>query len=411
MGWNYKPVTRDGDVITIHSLQNADSVNYFIGCVYNGKRLGYRDFTIVFDDIHSSYPNAVVPIAGLIDFYRSIGLSFESSSWDKNLQPILDPYCPTTHQEALDRPLSKIWKFHNSKEVSFIHTAIVNELRRSDSFAKGVLEGIEWTIYEIMDNVLNHSESSAGFIMAQLHKSSKHIAITIYDAGIGIFNSLKHSIHKPKRNADALSICVMAGITRDKNVGQGNGMHGLYSLVQEGGGSLTITSGKDAYVLKDGHSDIIPCKHKYYQPLNNILTTTVDFQLDYSQNISIDKVLTFNGVQFDFVDLYAENLENDQGDLVFNVAELSEGTGTREAALRLKNEIINLMRSRGQNAIIDFNGVSVITSSFVDELIAKLFIELGLFQFNQRIKILNLSITQQQTLQKSIVQRIIDEYK
>lgn len=64
-----------------------------------------------------------------------------------------------------------------------------------------------------------------------------------------------------------------------------------------------------------------------------------------------------------------------------------------------------------KNAVIDFNGVNVITSSFVDELIAKLFIELGLFQFNRRIKMANMSMTQQQTLQKSIVQRIIDEYK
>lgn len=409
MAWGFRSVTRDGDIITIHSLQNADSVNDFIGCVRNGERVGYSDFIIEFDDIHSSYPNAVVPIAGLIDFYKSVGMSFECASQDKNLQPIIKPYCPSINQEALDRPLSKIWQFQNSKEVATIHTSIVNELRRSDTFAEGVLAGIEWTIYEIMDNVLNHAESSSGFIMAQLHKTSKHIAITIYDAGIGIYNSLKHSIHKPKRNADALSICVRAGITRDKKVGQGNGMHGLYSLVQEGGGSLTITSGRDAYILKDGHTNII--RDKYLHPRNNRLSTTIDFQLDYSQNISIDKVLTFNGVHFDFVDLYAESIENEQGDLVFNVAELSEGTGTREAALRLKNEIINLMRSSGKNAVIDFNGVNVITSSFVDELIAKLFIELGLFQFNRRIKMANMSITQQQTLQKSIVQRIIDEYK
>ena len=47
----------------------------------------------------------------------------------------------------------------------------------------------------------------------------------------------------------------------------------------------------------------------------------------------------------------------------------------------------------------------------IDELVAKLLVELGLFQFNQRIKLINMSNLLQQTLQKSVIQRIIEEYK
>ena len=192
----------------------------------------YEEFTIRFgNSIQGIYPNAVVPISGLIDFFRrEKKLSIEGKSYDANLQSILTPYELPINKENLSHALNKIWKFQNGSDVYEIQTAIINELRRTDIFAPGVLEGIEWSINEIMDNVLNHSQSPCGFIMGQLHKTSKHVAFTIYDAGIGIYNSLKDSIHAPRKNADALTMCIKAGVTRDKKVGQGNGMNGLFKL-------------------------------------------------------------------------------------------------------------------------------------------------------------------------------------
>lgn len=414
MAWfnNDEYVSRDGDIIYIRSLQNSECVDQFIVAVHHGyKKAMYESLTIKFDQsIQGVYPNAVVPIAGLIDFFRrEKNLSIEGKSYDPNLQAILTPYELPANKENLSHALNKIWKFQNGSDVYEIQTAIVNELRRTDVFATGVLEGIEWSINEIMDNVLNHSQSPCGFIMGQLHKSSKHVVFTIYDAGIGIYNSLKGSIHAPRNNADALTMCIKAGITRDKKVGQGNGMNGLFSLVQEGSGRLVITSERDSYVYVNGNATIKTKQHFY--PSNQHFSTTVDFQLDYSQDISIDKVLTFQGKTFEFTNLYSDNLENEHGELVFKIVDLAEGTGTRDSALRLKNEIINLISAKSQVAILDFEGVGVATSSFVDELVAKLLVELGLFQFNQRIKLTNMSKLLQQTLQKAVIQRIIEEYK
>ncbi len=61
--------------------------------------------------------------------------------------------------------------------------------------------------------------------------------------------------------------------------------------------------------------------------------------------------------------------------------------------------------------MLDFEGVNVVTSSFIDELIAKLLIDLGLFQFNKMIKLSHMTKLIQQTLQKSVIQRIFEEYK
>ena len=409
--FNSSLTTRDGNVITIHSLQNYNCVNSFIRALHNGyKNAGYEEFVVQFKGIQGIFPNAAVPIAGLIDFFRKEkNLLIEGKSYNENLQAILSPYELPERQDALQRALGKIWKFQTSKDIYEIQRALINELRRNDIFANGVLEGIEWSINEIMDNVLNHSQASCGFIMGQIHKSTKHVAFTIYDAGIGIYNSLKGSVNSPRNNADALTLCIKEGVTRDKKVGQGNGMYGLFSLIREGNGRLVITSGRDAYQYIEGTPSITKDVHLY--PSNKRWSTTIDFQLDYSQDISIKKVLTFNGRVFDFTNLYAENLENDAGELVFKISELAEGTGTRESALRLKNEIINLMKTNKQIAVLDFSNINVVTSSFIDELVAKLLVDLGLFQFNRYIKLTNMSNTLQQTLQKSVIQRIIEEYK
>lgn len=79
--------------------------------------------------------------------------------------------------------------------------------------------------------------------------------------------------------------------------------------------------------------------------------------------------------------------------------------------MRWLGDILNLMKSNSKIAILDFEGVSLVTSSFIDELVAKVLVDLGLFQFNQRIKLANMTSLLQQTLQKSVIQRIIEEYK
>ncbi len=400
-------VSIEGNVITIRSLAEVAVLDKFIKIIKKDKK---EEFEVRLEEIEAVYPNVSVPIAGIVEYYRvNDRIKFKSDVFENKLQSILSPYELPQNEKKLKRALGKIWKFKSSEEVCQIQAAIIAELRRQEIFANGILEGIEWSINEIMDNVLNHAHTTCGFIMGQIHKNSKHVAFTIYDAGIGIYNSLKNSKYAPKSEDKALEICLHEGVTRDEKIGQGNGMNGLFSLIKEGKGSLTISSGKKSYQYINNRGEILKCVHSVPSPQNR--TTTIDFQLDYSKNISIEKVLTFNGHVFDLTDLYVENLTNKKNELVFKIAKIAEGTGTRESAQRLKNEIINSMKTNNQIALLDFEGVNVVTSSFIDELIAKLLIDLGLFQFNKMIKLSHMTKLIQQTLQKSVIQRIFEEYK
>ena len=118
--------------------------------------------------------------------------------------------------------------------------------------------------------------------------------------------------------------------------------------------------------------------------------------------------LAFRGKSYPIVDMYVESFDDDRGNSYFLVKEHADGTGTREAAVRLKNEIMNLISETKKPLILDFKDIAVMSSSFADELIAKLLLELGLFQFNNLIKLRGLDVEQQNILQRSVIQRLVD---
>lgn len=83
--------------------------------------------------------------------------------------------------------------------------------------------------------------------MGQIHSTSQNIAFTIFDAGQGIYNSLKSSIHKPQTAVDAITLAIQEEVTRYIKIGQRNGLFGLHSIVKQGQGKLVITSGGGPY--------------------------------------------------------------------------------------------------------------------------------------------------------------------
>ena len=133
--------------------------------------------------------------------------------------------------------------------------------------------------------------------------------------------------------------------------------------------------------------------------------------MNYAEDMSLDKALVFRGKPYELINLHFEDLEDDYGRIIYKITERSEGTGTRDSANRVKNEILNILSDEQKPITLDFTNVAVISSSFADELIAKLFLSLGLFQFNNLIKLKGLDMSQQNILQRSVLQRIIEDVR
>lgn len=399
-------IQREQDIIYLYGLNKAKAVCQFIKAIQSGKREGYDNFLIDASELDDGvFPNTVVAISALIELYSNEGICFEYGNIPSALS-VTKFMRPLLFEGYSDHILNRVWKFSSSREISNIVDAFSEELRKEDRFSAGTIASLSWSLNEVMDNVLIHSGVGTGYVMGQIHKFSKNIAFSVCDYGRGIFKSLRESnLHKPRTAIDAITLAIKEEVTRDSSVGQGNGLFGLHSIISQGEGTLEITSSGASYKLSGGKTFLnrdLPM-HSYKEP-----GTIVDFQLNYGKDISLENALKFRGKDYSIIDLYIENFDDDQGHNYYSVKNHSNGTGTRDSALRIKNEIMNLITETRKPVIVDFKEIAVISSSFADELIAKLLLELGLFQFNNLIILRGMNSQEQNILQRSVIQRLVD---
>jgi hypothetical protein len=364
-------------------------------------------------NVKTVFPNAGVPVAGIMDYFKkNYNIHFQNDESHPNITKatLFNPLLVKEHLHSDHSPLNKVWQFFDSADVNELVDGFVNELRQIEQFESGVLDGLTWSLNEVMDNVLQHSLIGYGFVMGQIHRRNKHIAFCVFDNGQGIYNSLKNSPHAPASPQVALQMAVQESITRDRSIGQGNGMYGLHQIVKQNQGSLTIISNSALYQLND--------KGKIKE-LSNIPTisednggTLVDFQLDYKKKVSISDALIIKGQPYSgYVNYHLESLENETGDLVYILKTWRSGVGTRPSGKLLRTEILNNYRDASKRIVLDFGGINVISSSFADELVGKLVLELGFFGFNNLVKMKNMNELIQQLVQRSVAQRMAESLK
>ncbi|BDE97443.1 STAS-like domain-containing protein [Raoultibacter timonensis] len=383
--------------------------------IFNGIKAGYQDFAIRLSTNKSAYPNTCAPVAGLLQYYRdSHNVDFEidygSASEDECYVKHTCCFSPLPANKLLDNkinnlsPFDRVWRFSSSEEVKVVVDLILKEMREQHELAQGVASGIEWCLNETMDNVLQHSNTEHGYVMAQVHKENKRLAICVFDAGIGIKNSFNTSIkHKPRTALDAITLALQERITRDESIGQGNGMWNLSQIVQANGGVYKVSSGGANYSFDKTPSTSergsLYLGRKYG-------TTTIDFQLDFSQEVDIAAAFQNHRP----TDLWLESLERDDGLHEIDVASLEYGTGTRKAAIRLRNTTLNIIRETKQRVILDFHGVTLTSSSFADELIGKIIRDYGFVFCITFIELSNLSKINQDIFDRSVEQRMAQIY-
>jgi len=322
-----QPIWRNENVIRIERMDHYTVVSEFIKSMYHGLKRGYKEFILDFENIRQAYPAVRTPIAGIIEYHRGNDIDFEidyASNSDGYLSTthISSPLTISENVNVLSRAsLDNVWRFRNFEDVQNLVDAFIKEVAQSEICETGVLEGLTWCLNEVMDNVLQHSIVECGYAMGQIHQSKKRIAFCVYDYGQGIYNSLKNSSHSPRHPIDAITLAIKEGITRDRRIGQGNGMWGLHNIVKSNLGRLVITSCSASYMLRGNEIQTFN-KVPYLSKKNG--GTIVDFQLDYSKGISIAEALGGHTP----VNLKVFQLQSDEGLLTYKISEKASGTGT-----------------------------------------------------------------------------------
>ena len=143
---------------------------------------------------------------------------------------LLNPVVVGAVEMSCVSSLNTVWKFASSVEINDLTTAFIRDVSQKIVCEPGLLQSLGWCINEVMDNVIQHASpmigTQHGYVMAQVHEQSRRVAICVYDYGQGIYNSLKDHRLAPKPCVDAITMAIREGVTRDKNIGRGNGLVG-----------------------------------------------------------------------------------------------------------------------------------------------------------------------------------------
>lgn len=386
-------------------LDKFGQAKYLNDCILHEINNGNNRITVNIEDSFSG-SNVCAPIAGIIDYHRNNGILIHVNCPRNSYANHVRIYNPINIEESDSEisPFDKVYSFSSEEGVQKIVKMYSFALRQGDVIEKGVIQSLEWCMNESIDNVLQHSLSKKGFVMAQHNKQNKTFSFCVFDTGIGIFNSLNGTKHAPQDQLTAIQLAIKERITRDEKIGQGNGLWGLSQIIKETKGKLMLSSGGARYTYDNGEVFTVASGDFNLGKVNG--TTMIDFQLDYSSPIDVVKAL--NG--YDPLDFWLEQHENERGEIILDIEKESNGTGTRKSAEKMRNIVVNCLKENYSVVNLDFRNVGMLSSSFADEFIGKLVVLLGFSNFMEHIVLSNLNAFNSAIVNRSVGQRMAQIY-
>lgn len=392
------------DNITIR-LDKFGQAKYLNDCILHEINNGNNRITVSIEDSFTG-SNVCAPIAGIIEYHRNNGVKIHVNCTPNSYANHVRVYDPIAieNTDSVVSPFDKVFSFSSEEGVYKIVSMYSLALRQGDEVERGVIQSLEWCMNESIDNVLQHSMSKKGFVMAQQNRNNKTFNFCVFDSGIGIFNSLRGTKYFPTDPLSAIKLAIKERITRDEKIGQGNGLWGLTQIINETNGRLEISSGGARYRFENGLVREISSGD--FNLGKNHGTTMIDFLLNYSSQIDVTRALS----GYEPLDLWLEQHEHNDSEILLDVSNESNGTGTRKSAEKMRNLVINCLKGDYTTVILDFKNVNIISSSFADELIGKLVALFGFSNFLQHITISNLNDFNASIVNRSVGQRMAQKY-
>lgn len=353
-------------------------------------------------DVSYAYATGVVPLVSLVRHLHANGTEvdivypFDDSYWKKaGWRQLLEsePAPPADTRKSY----VPVQAYSDNAELNDSVNAAIEVLARQMDCSPGVLDSIAWTLNELADNVLIHAgepgETVEGFMQVVCHREQEKVDLVISDYGRGVRASLSQS-HSVRDDEHALAMAIKAGVTRDRNAGQGNGLAGSVRIVSEAGGELTIISGNAELRIVNGDMST--------RVSGSVPGTSVSLVLGTSVEIDISRALWGTPPTSEFEMSHLD----ERDEIVFRVAHEATGFGNRHTGRQLRTKLQNLMRQFPEARVrVDFADVALASASFADEFIAKLVVDMGHFSFFARVSIANTNRLISQTLDNVIKQR------
>jgi hypothetical protein len=205
---------------------------------------------------------------------------------------------------------------------------------------------------------------------------------------------------------DAIGEAIKQGVTRSPDEGQGNGLVGALRIATLSGGRFQVVSGRGE--LAAVHPPDTP---EYRQEVHGrpaeerLRGTCVSVQLNTAKGLDLDEALNFSGGHsgWDYID--AEYL-GERGEIRLPLAEETVGFGSRTGGRSMRIKALNLLEADQQAwLVLDWAGVPSISSSFADEFVGRLFVELGPTVFMARVQSVAIEPLVRKLIDRAIMQR------
>jgi hypothetical protein len=376
---------------------------------------GYRELVLDFSECTAAFAPPMLALCAQVMRLRTAQIDvdialptnerlarlFENANWAHLVAP--SRYSASRFKGFTQVPAIQ---FRDSEEqqraVNRIVNAILGGIRDLD---RRELAALEWSVNEITDNVLNHARSKIGGLVqvSTFQRGRKRIEYIVADAGVGIPSTLREGHPELDSDAAALDQAIREGVTRDKSIGQGNGLFGSYEICSHSNGFFQVESGYGKLVFTEREGLHVSTEKIPYEG------TLVVAEINFSVPHLLEEALRFGGEKYkpvDFVELKYEK----QGECsAFVMKTEAASFGSRPAGAPVRNKLANLARMcRGQRIQIDFADVPLVSSSFADEVFGKLFLELGPLTFMQIFEFRNVESTVKKLVDKAISQRMAE---
>ena len=401
-------IARDGNRISIPLFRQASELRFACAALYQAvHERGYSDIILDFSDCTVATEAAMLPLLPIVVKMREVdhidfSLSepddeklqrlFTNTNWSHHLEP--DNY-EQTRYEGQHLPAHR---YGEGDSWGDIFERVLSLVLRELSVDRTSVAAVEWSLGEIMDNVVSHAESPVGgFVQATTFRESNRVEFIVADAGIGIPESMNITRHD-----DALMQAIAEGATRNRWKNAGNGLFGSYRVAAlSAEGQFEINSGH-GHLYYDRSLEAVQSKSRR----TPYAGTAIRCGIGLGNPDLLKSALKFRGeVHHPAHDVVERRFEDDTGGIVFSVKNEARGDiGSRHGGRRIRQLIENLLRDQGAVSV-DFNGVGVISSSFADEVFGRLFVSLGPRGFMRRIEIVNAAPTVEGLIDRAILQR------
>lgn len=415
---------RDGHTIVFEGKVNDDAVRAFLPEYYRALDGGSKDLSLNFRECTHAYPDAIMQLVVSLEAVRSDGVDatltlpsddglsrlFLNTNWAHFLAPKQFDLQSRHHEWHL--PVSRFTDYsEQQRTVDQIVDIVMGQMRLS----RNLIDGLEWSLNEITDNVLNHADSGSrgGLALVTTYPSSSRISFVVGDSGRGIPASMREGFPGLQNDAQALEEAVKAGVTRSPDAGQGNGLAGTLRIATGTGGSFTLTSGRAQLKVYRDSQDMDYTERLYPRPESRRLPgTVVSVDVSLESAFSLRDALGFTGVDsapdWDIVD--ARYMDSETNALRLVLSDQGTGFGTRSAGALIRTKCLNLLDAEpGAPLVLDWGGLPLVSSSFADEAIGKLFVALGPLAFSARVRHVQMEPLVRSLIDRAILQRVAQQ--